>query len=84
MINPTTGAGGATTGAAASAATVPKMDELGQDASVKLLVTRLQPQDPVSYLGTRQRVPTDLTPATPALLTATMLGDPSAGSEDPS
>jgi hypothetical protein len=84
MINPTTGAGAATTGAAASVPTVPNMDELGQDAFLRLLVTQLQPQDPVSYLGTRQRVPRDLTPATPALLKATMLGDPSAGGEDPS
>jgi flagellar basal-body rod modification protein FlgD len=46
MINPTTGAGAATTGAAATATMPAKMNELGQDAFLKLLVTQLQHQDP--------------------------------------
>jgi hypothetical protein len=37
---------------------------------------------PVSHLGTGQRVPGDLRPATAALLPATMLGDLSAAIED--
>ena len=46
MINATTSAGAATTGAADAAATTQKHDQLGKDAFLQLLVTQLQHQDP--------------------------------------
>jgi flagellar biosynthesis protein FlhF len=57
-----------------------KTDET--DSIAPLMRVLRQRRIPVSYLGTGQRVPEDLRPATAALLAATMLGDPSAAGED--
>jgi flagellar basal-body rod modification protein FlgD len=46
MINPTSGAGQTTAGAASTTATTTQSNSLGQDAFLKLLVTQLQHQDP--------------------------------------
>ena len=46
MIDSTTGVGGTTTGATGTSTPAPRMNELGQDAFLKLLVTQLQHQDP--------------------------------------